>query len=218
MNSWLKPSRSGQREGKSPGMDLLGWNHWLCFPLCQPGTLLSFAFLGLVCCHTLQTPIKQISLSISGHCQAFVLWAANPYLSSQLHRPSSPCQTSFSMWMWHLPPPPSWFVYSWSRSLFPHFISLQRSNPRPIEMFPSASMGLESGPTSLSLSGILCCLWVRISSLFARPLLPSPFHSAIWNMLWDLLSPAWPTMLAEISDGQQDRGHGRRCRNCCAQT
>lgn len=169
------------------------WLQSLALFSTQPAGCSSLLHFWALFAATHYKPQVNKSLSISGQCQALVLWAANPYLSSQLHRLSSPCQTTLFYTDVPSPCTTSQFVCLQSHSLFPHFISLQRLDPRPIETFPPASMGFESGPTSLSLSGILSCLWVNIPFLFARPLFPFPFHSAIWNLLWDLLFPAWPT-------------------------
>lgn len=210
MNSWLEPARSGQGKREIPR----GGSPWL-----EPQTLFSTQTAGrssLFCIsgpcllpHT--TNPKQTNLSVfSGHCQALVLWAASPYLSSQLHRPSSPCQTTFFYTDVPSPSTTSQFVCFWSHSLLPHFISRQRSDPKPIEMFPSASMGFESGPTSLSLSGILSCLWVNVSPLFARPLFPFLFHSAMEYDMKPPLScmahPCWQRCLRASKTEEQKEG------------
>lgn len=122
-------------------------------------------------------PSKQISQYFQVICQAPAWLVANPYLSFWLPRPSSFCQSTFFYTAMPSTSTSSRFVCLQHGLLFLHFISLQRSDPRPIEMFPLTSMGFESGPMSLSLPGVFSCLSVSLSSPSARCLFPFPFHS-----------------------------------------
>lgn len=84
-------------EGREIPWDGSPWLEPLALFASQPAGSSSLFCISGPCFlpHTTNPKQTNLSLSISGHCQALVLWAANPYLSSQLHRPSSPCQTPF---------------------------------------------------------------------------------------------------------------------------
>lgn len=219
MNSWLKPARSGQGEGKSRGMGS-PWLESLTLLSSQPGSC-SFLFcISGSCLLPHATKNKQANLSqyFQVICQAPALLAANRYLSFQLPRPSSPCQTTFFYTAVPSTSTTSQFVCLQNCSLFLHFISLQRADPRPIEMFLLTSMGFESDPTSLSLPGVLSCLWVSLSSFSTRSLFPSPFLPTMQCAMKPPLLCMAHRSQWRWSEGQWTRGDGRGCRHGCAWT